>query len=457
MRDHHRERVVRNDGIAIAEFAAVIHFHRNARQLLDHELAGQRGVPAGPAGHDPDLAEFLELFRRDIHLVEEDAARFLSDPAQGGVPHRARLLVNLFEHEMLVAALFRHDRVPQNVRHLPVNRPAVEIAEAHAFGREHRHVPVAQEKHVARIAQDRRNVRRHEIFVVAQADHHRRSRPRGDNLVGVGNREDRQGEYAGQLLDGGAHRGFKIAAEVLFHQVRNDFGVGLGNELVSLILKLLFEREVVLDDAVVHDHDLAGAIAMGMGIFFGRAAMRRPARVADAVGAIERAQANGVFEVPQLAGSPAHGQPAVFSHHRQPSRIVSAIFQALEPIQNDGHRLARADVADNSAHEPTPSIRDFDLILFDDRISQDVAGERVDLVVGLLPGHAWRKGNVEELALPHVGDAVISQPGQRGSDSLTLWIENRSFQRNKYARLHSAIIAGTLEPMNTTRSVKRRD
>src|SRR5947207_1028809 len=137
---------------------------------------------------------------------------------------------------------------------------------------------------------------------------------------------------------GGAHCGFKIAAEVLFHQVRNDFGVGLGNELVSLILKLLFEREVVLDDAVVHDHDLSGTIAMGMGVFFGWAAMRRPARVADAVTAIERAQANGVFEVPQLAGSPAHGQPAVFSHHRQPSRIVSAIFQTLEPIQNDGHR-----------------------------------------------------------------------------------------------------------------------
>ena len=41
-----------DDGIAIAELAAVIHFHRNARQLLDHELAGQRGVPAGAAGDD---------------------------------------------------------------------------------------------------------------------------------------------------------------------------------------------------------------------------------------------------------------------------------------------------------------------------------------------------------------------------------------------------------------------
>src|SRR5256885_3656671 len=31
------------------------------------------------------------------------------------------------------------------------SRTAVEIAKAHTFGREHRHVPVAQEKHIARI------------------------------------------------------------------------------------------------------------------------------------------------------------------------------------------------------------------------------------------------------------------------------------------------------------------
>ena len=58
LRNHHRQRVLADDGIAVAELAAVIHFHRDARQLLDHELAGQRGVPAGAAGDDPHLAEF---------------------------------------------------------------------------------------------------------------------------------------------------------------------------------------------------------------------------------------------------------------------------------------------------------------------------------------------------------------------------------------------------------------
>ena len=45
-----------DDRIAIAEFAAVVHFHGNARQPLDHEFAGEPGVPARAAGDDLDVA-----------------------------------------------------------------------------------------------------------------------------------------------------------------------------------------------------------------------------------------------------------------------------------------------------------------------------------------------------------------------------------------------------------------
>ena len=39
---------------------------------------------------------------------------------------------NFLEHEMLVAALFRHNRVPQNVRHLTFHRTPVEIRKMNA-------------------------------------------------------------------------------------------------------------------------------------------------------------------------------------------------------------------------------------------------------------------------------------------------------------------------------------
>ena len=315
--DDHGQRIVGEDGIAVAEFAAVVHFHGHAGQLLDHEFAGQSGVPARAARHDPDLPEFLELLGRDIHLVEEDPPRFLSHPAQGRVPHGARLLVNLLEHEMLVAALFRHDRVPQDVRDLPVHRPPFEIAEADTFMGEHGHIAVSEEEHVARMAQNRRNVRCHEVFVVAQADHHRRPRPRRDNFVRVCFREHRQSEHAGQLFDGGANRGFQVPREVLLHQVRDDLGIGLGDELVSFFLKLLLERQVVLDDAVDHHVDVVGGVEVRVGVLLADPAVRRPAGVADAVCALDRAHADGVLQVPQFSRSPAHRKGAVVSYDRQ--------------------------------------------------------------------------------------------------------------------------------------------
>ena len=51
--------------------------------------------------------------------------------------------------------------------HLPVHGAPVEIAEPHAFRREHRHVAIRQEKHIPRVMQNGRHVGRYEVLVVA--------------------------------------------------------------------------------------------------------------------------------------------------------------------------------------------------------------------------------------------------------------------------------------------------
>ena len=88
---------------------------------------------------------------------------------------------------------------------------------------------------------------------------------------------------------------------MFFDEVRDDFRVGLGGEFVAFGDQLLLEREIVFDNSVVHDHDLAGAVAMGMGIFFGGAAVRGPARVSNAIGAVKRLEADHFFEIAQFA------------------------------------------------------------------------------------------------------------------------------------------------------------
>jgi hypothetical protein len=71
---------------------------------------------------------------------------------------------------------------------------------------------------------------------------------------------------------------------MLLNEMRDDLGVGFGDEPVALGLKLMFQREVILDDTVVNDDDVAFAVPVGVRVLFGRPAVRRPPRVADAAG-----------------------------------------------------------------------------------------------------------------------------------------------------------------------------
>ncbi len=134
----------------------------------------------------------------------------------------------------------------------------------------------------------------------------------------------------------------------------DDFRVGLGGELVAFGDQLLLQGNVVLDDAVVDDDNLAGAVAMRVSVLFRGTSVRGPASVADAVGAVERLQADDFFQVAQLAFGAANLQAAAIAGHRDSGRVVAAILQPTQAINDDRHYALFADITDNSAHEGLP-------------------------------------------------------------------------------------------------------
>src|SRR5262249_35065661 len=77
--------------------------------------------------------------------------------------------------------------------------------------------------------------------------------------------------------------------------------------------------------------------------------VRGPARVADA----DAARRGPVPQVPgqvlDPAGALAQVQPAA-GERRQAGAIVAPVLQAAQPLDEEGFRLAAADVADDSAH-----------------------------------------------------------------------------------------------------------
>ncbi len=116
------------------------------------------------------------------------------------------------------------------------------------------------------------------------------------------------------------------------------------------------EVEVVFDDAVVHDDEGAGAVAVGVGIFLGGAAVGGPAGVADAVGALDGVGAEDGVEVAEFAGGAAElegvggavGGGA--TGYGDAGGVIAAVFEAGEAFHDDRDTGLGADITDDSAH-----------------------------------------------------------------------------------------------------------
>ena len=88
-----------------------------------------------------------------------------------------------------------------------------------------------------------------------------------------------------------------------------------------------------------------------VGVALGRLAVRRPARVGDAVAAAERLARQLLDQAVELAfGAP--GLETAVLDHRDAGRVVAAVLEAPQSVDEQRNDLAGSDVADDSAHGP---------------------------------------------------------------------------------------------------------
>src|SRR5207253_4910922 len=131
-----------------------------------------------------DRVDVFEIaFGEVLHLVEKHATSVERDAAFHGFANGARLLVNLFEHEMFEAALFRLDGIPGNALPFRLDLVALEICDADGVPGHDGYFIVAEKKHVARVLENCGYVRRNKKFSVADADDHGWTKPRRNDGV----------------------------------------------------------------------------------------------------------------------------------------------------------------------------------------------------------------------------------------------------------------------------------
>ena len=217
-------------------------------------------MPARAAGQEHHaLARRLSSLGGRAQLLEMDLALVEADPPEQRVAHRARLLVDLLQHEVAVAALLGLHRVPGDALGRP-RRPRRPVASVmrHRVGRDRHDLAVVQEEEVAGVGQEGRDVGGEEVLAFAEAHDQRRPEARADQGLRLVLVQEHEGVDPLELADGLAHRVLEGALVVVGHEVGDHLGVGLGHEACGPPpARRAFRAQVVLDDAVVDDHDAA--------------------------------------------------------------------------------------------------------------------------------------------------------------------------------------------------------
>jgi len=103
---------------------------------------------------------------------------------------------------------------------------------------------------------------------------------------------------------------------------------------VAFFDELMFQLEVILDDAVVDYDDLTGAVAMRVRIFFRGPPVSGPARVPDTVHTVQWSYADGFFEVAQFSRGATDFKLAVLADDGDARRIITAVFETPEPVED---------------------------------------------------------------------------------------------------------------------------
>src|SRR5207244_8476059 len=161
------------------------HFDRNPRQLFDQELADEPGMPGGAARQNRNAPDSSERSFWHVDLFEKHRAGILRDASEERFARRHGLLEDLLEHEMPVAGLLGHGRIPHHTLRRSRDGTSEEVRERYAGPRNHRHFLVPEKNDITGVAEDGRNIRGDKEFAIAQANHDRRTFADRDNFFGI--------------------------------------------------------------------------------------------------------------------------------------------------------------------------------------------------------------------------------------------------------------------------------
>ncbi len=324
--------------------------------MLDEVTRNRCGVVARATRNDVYVLNSFEDVRR------RGAERRLEQPAVGntllqGIGDRARLLVNLFQHEVAVLPLLGRIGGQLALANGPLDGVAVFVDDPDRLAPDLGDVALFEEHESPCDRQQRSDIGSYEVLLDAQADDDRATFTGQDETFRIVLTDNGQGIGAFELGHCRAHCLEQIFDRCLVKvdSVGNNLGVGFGSELIAETLQLVAKLLVILDDAVVDDREtVAGDVRVS--VAFARDTVGCPTRMRNSDFAGGRRLLQGLGEHFDLADRAEPGQVLRAIEDGQARRVIAAILEPPQSLHQDGDDVALGDRSDDSAHSSSASI-----------------------------------------------------------------------------------------------------
>ena len=352
LRNHNQERVLIDNRVAITELRGDIHLDEDACKLFDVVFTHKTRMVRSTTRNDVDLVERIQIVRIPCEFVKGDGFFIRRDALAHRIAHRLRLLVNLLEHEVLIAALFRCLGVPCHFEHLLRHRCAKMVCHLDRILADNGYFPIRQNIGAARFGYNGRNIRSDEVLALTESDDERVVLLRADEQIGMSAAHKYKRIRAFDALEHRTHCSDEVPRIDLLEEMHDDLCIRLGLEDVPLGNQLFLQRKIVLDDAVVHDGKVAMAVRMRMRVHIRRTPVCRPARMTDAEAAHGHISLDLVAQCGKSADTLLHAD-VLSIIDGDTCRVIAAILELRQTVEQKLRRLTIPHITNDSTHKNT--------------------------------------------------------------------------------------------------------
>ena len=238
------------------------------------------------AGNDINLIEGIEIVCVPFELVHDNGLAVFGNALAHRIADSFWLLVDFLEHEVLIAALFCSFCIPVDLKDLFRHRLTAAVRNFDGILRNNGEFTIVEDVRTARAGNDGRDIGSDKVLAFTDADDQWIVLLRADELVrlSLAHEDQRVRAFdAVQYLTDGRN---EIAIVDFFEKMGNDFCIRFRLENMALLDEFFLQAQIVLDDAVMDNDKIARAVRMRMCVAVGRTAVRCPARMTNADGAL---------------------------------------------------------------------------------------------------------------------------------------------------------------------------